>query len=297
MSRDMSREAVIIIVGAVLESGNALSRTRLMKLLFLLRMEKDFSSIPGFYDFLPYKFGPYSFAADRDLYRLNCAGLLTGERISIPDDRMALARDAYATLPPALRTRLLDLVTHYRRLPDPDLINLIYSRYPEFTLLSELLDPPPARPVASPAVYTIGYEGTSVDSFLHALIRHGIVRLIDVRNNPVSRKYGFSRPRLSGLLERIGVEYIHRGELGIPSRQRKNLQRPEQFLALFDGYETGILANNKESVEEVSAFISEKASALLCFELDPQMCHRGRLADEVAHRTGLPVHHLTASNG
>ena len=44
------------------------------------------------------------------------------------------------------------------------------------------------------AVYTAGYEGNSIDRFLDRLMKRGIYSIIDVRSNPISRKYGFSQP-------------------------------------------------------------------------------------------------------
>ena len=35
--------------------------------MFLLRMETELKQLSSFYDFVPYKYGPYSFALYRDL--------------------------------------------------------------------------------------------------------------------------------------------------------------------------------------------------------------------------------------
>ena len=42
-------------------------------------------------------------------------------------------------------------------------------------------------------VFTVGYEGPSVDRFLSLLAEHGIDTIVDVREYPVSRKLGFSK--------------------------------------------------------------------------------------------------------
>ncbi len=65
-------------------------------------------------------------------------------------------------------------------------------------------------------VYTAGYEGESIDRFLQKLLKAGIEQILDVRSNPMSRKYGFSRKTLSGLSEKLDMEYVHLPELGVP---------------------------------------------------------------------------------
>lgn len=45
----------------------------------------------------------------------------------------------------------------------------------------------------TPAVFSIGYEGLTIDSFLNKLIANNITVVVDIRNNPQSMKYGFSK--------------------------------------------------------------------------------------------------------
>ena len=48
-----------------------------MKLVFLLRHETCLKDVPSFYDFVPYKFGPFSFTLYRELERLQQNGYVT----------------------------------------------------------------------------------------------------------------------------------------------------------------------------------------------------------------------------
>ncbi|MDR3233557.1 MAG: DUF488 domain-containing protein [Planctomycetaceae bacterium] len=57
-------------------------------------------------------------------------------------------------------------------------------------------------------VYTIGYEGVTIEMFLRRLTAAGIKQLIDVRRNPLSCKPGFSKKVLAMYLNEIEVEYI-----------------------------------------------------------------------------------------
>jgi len=63
-------------------------------------------------------------------------------------------------------------------------------------------------------LYTLGYEGLDVAAFIACLKRAAVRQGVDVRENPSSRKPGFSRRALAGALLAQGVEYLHVVELG-----------------------------------------------------------------------------------
>ena len=44
--------------------------------------------------------------------------------------------------------------------------------------------------------------------------------LCDVRKNPLSRKFGFSKKKLKHITETVGIKYVHIPELGIESDKR-----------------------------------------------------------------------------
>ncbi len=54
-------------------------------------------------------------------------------------------------------------------------------------------------------IYTLGYEGLDIASFLNILRHHHIQTVIDVSQMPLSRKFGFSKTILSKFLERSGL--------------------------------------------------------------------------------------------
>ena len=136
--------------------------------------------------------------------------------------------------------------------------------------------------VTKSRIFTIGYEGVSMEKFLWKLRETGIRRIIDVRCNPISRKPGFSKTALRNKLNEAGIEYVHIPTLGIPSSLRKSLQTDADYSALFAHYESQILPNAAAPVAEAVALIEEMPTALLCFENDPQHCHRTRLASYIA---------------
>jgi len=268
-----------------------------MKLLFLVRQEGALGHHRAFYDFLPYKYGPYSFTVDRDLRSLMDDGLVKGKSLGIHENSAEIALSAYLTLPPPLRHLIGKTVRRFYCRSDNQLVEFVYSRYPNHTILSELAAHRPSRAVAETAVYTLGYEGLSIDAFLHLLIRHGLSRVVDVRMNAVSRRFGFTKRRLTDLCQRIETEYVHSPKLGIPSNDRKNLSSFESYQRLFETYEKTILPREAGVIGQVARLMQEKPSVLICYEADVRYCHRGRLASVLASKTGLPVVHLGAANG
>jgi uncharacterized protein (DUF488 family) len=270
-----------------------LSRTSLVKLLFLAAKEIRARDRGPFYDFVPYKYGPFSFALYRDLSELARDSWLTeGEALQIPDPQKTAALEQARKMPPALRAGLAEVWDQYGGLPDRELIATVYARYPEFTYFSELVPQPPPAPRAPIKIYTIGYEGASVDGFLNACIQNGIRQLLDVRNNPWSRKWGFSKSTLSSHCLKLDLGYLHLPELGIPSENRKNLSTRESYLALLDDYERLILPAKQPHLAQALDFIRRQATALVCMEADVTLCHRGRLAKELNRISGMPVRHL-----
>ncbi|HYF11079.1 MAG TPA: DUF488 domain-containing protein, partial [Actinomycetota bacterium] len=66
-----------------------------------------------------------------------------------------------------------------------------------------------------PTIFTIGHGARSIDAFLSLLAAPDVGRLIDVRTAPASRKHPhFGKEALADTLERNGIEYVWRKELG-----------------------------------------------------------------------------------
>ena len=281
----MTRLERLTLLGVLLESGGPVSRIRLMKLLFLLRADAGIRV----FDFFPYRYGPYSWLAQRTLDALYQDGSAAGNAPALLDQQRAL-KD-YSEVPPTIRSAISQLVKRLVHQSDSGLLSLVYQRFPEFTVLSTLR-PRQSRPSASDVIFSVGYEGVSIDRFLHTLVQEGVERLLDVRRNPISRRFGFSKTRLSEYCQKIDVDYVHLPELGIASEYRAALNGPESYRRLFDQYEQEMLPEQECALTRAKALVTEKASALLCFEADVAFCHRGRLAAHLAHSTGLPTVHL-----
>ena len=289
----MSRIAPIILLGVIQTSG-AITRTRLTKLMFLLSQETRIPQFCAFYDFLPYKYGPYSFILDKDLRDLSEQGIINGERLKISKNREEEISNQYAAIVPAIHDEIAQLIAKYHSLSDSQLIEQIYEQYPGHALLSEIKRDKIPRPIAPVAIHTIGYEGLSIDAFLNSLIHQGIQRVLDVRKNPISRRYGFSKKTFLRFCNNVGIDYIHLPHLGIPAEDRKNLSNFDSYQRLFTHYEQVILPQQKEAISNAAELMKTKPSTLLCYEKDYQYCHRGRLALHLAQMINLPVQHLKA---
>ncbi|WP_200885350.1 DUF488 family protein [Jejuia pallidilutea] len=55
-------------------------------------------------------------------------------------------------------------------------------------------------------LFTIGYEGISLEHYLNKLIRNNIKLLCDVRKNALSMKYGFSKSQLKNACEGVCIK-------------------------------------------------------------------------------------------
>ena len=287
-----------VVLSLLAQAGKTLPRTVFVKLVFLLRNETTLKSAPSFYDFLPYKYGPFSFTLYRDLERLRQNGYVaTGdEYISLCKPMLDRRRKETDKLTASIKSAVNEIVRRYGRVSQSALVNDVYRRYPWFALNSQL----PERDVvslsplrqASLAVYTAGYEGKSVDAFFNHLLELGIDVLIDVRANPISRKYGFSGRRLGQFCERLGLDYHHVPSLGIPGSARTGLGSLASYKRLLSRYERSMLPQRCAEVKELGQFMCLRPSVLICVEKDPHRCHRSRLANAVAETTGLDVVHL-----
>ena len=119
---------------------------------------------------------------------------------------------------------------------------------------------------ANVALYTAGYEGDSIDSFLIRIAKSGIKRIVDVRRNPISRKFGFSKKSLALCALALQIEYTHIPELGIPSESRKSLKTKDDYMKLFDIYEKDILDDTQIEQDILINTITDIPSVLICFE-------------------------------
>lgn len=275
-------------------AGGSLSRMDFQKLLFLSQQEADFS----YFDFVPYQYGCYSFQAQSDVELLCKMGWLdsTSNRIVVkqtPD--MSLDLDAQA--------RLDQFISRYKSLRGKKLVSHVYSSYPYYAtrsrIASDVLDDlskvskeKSKLKSKTTAIYTIGYEGITFEAYANKLIQHDVKLLCDVRRNPLSRKFGFSKGSLSQLLPKMGIQYLHIPELGIASELRRDLDTAADYAKLFKDYRK-YLPKQQSSLEFLEKLLSEhKRIALTCFEKEHTSCHRHCVSDYMEQERSLKVCHL-----
>src|SRR4051794_40432889 len=140
-----------------------------------------------------------------------------------------------------------------------------------------------------PTLFTIGYEGKTMDEFLGELEAAGVERVIDVRAVAASRRPGFSKTALANSLRERGVDYLHLRPLGTPAAGREAARKGRT------GEMRRIYAEQLETPEAELALAqaldaaSERKAALLCFERDAAGCHRSMLAERMVARTYFEV--------
>lgn len=263
-----------------------MEKIRLQKLLFLFTLKQTKAE----YDFVPYKFGCYSFSASADLATMVAKGLLEEKK----KDFVKLDRTDYLKLIKSDDLDHLHLVkTSYGRLGTNALMKYTYINYPFYAIKSEvapvILDRDElekveaSRPRGSNTVlFTIGYEGISLEEYLLRLLKNDVKVLVDVRNNPLSMKFGFSKGQLKRFCDNLGIKYVHVPEVGIRSEQRQELKSQADYDRLFTEYRTHNLANTTKAQTEIFDLLkANKRIALTCFEANICQCHRKHLAEAI----------------
>ena len=216
------------LLAFVRQLKDGVSSTDLQKLVFLYSMETGLNH----YEFMPYKYGAYSFQLAADVDTLRRAGYLSAGRIRARG-RSSLEQSFM-------------IATERGK----DLIRKAYRAYPYYAINSEIIDKLFEGDEAErfrrirddyarteQVMFTIGYEGKSVEAFINELIRSDVRLLIDVRRNPLSRKFGFSKTKLEHIAGVAGIEYIHIPELGIDTARRSSLETVADYRCLLGEYE------------------------------------------------------------
>jgi len=145
------------------------------------------------------------------------------------------------------------------------------------------------------ALYSIGYEKARQAELIATLRAAGVETLIDVRDRPQSRRPGFSKNQLAAALAEAGIRYVGLKALGTPPEGRE-ANRKHQWEKFWDIVDAKLAtAEAQHALHEAGAIAAAGPSCLLCYEADPQICHRLRVADILAGRHGFTLHHLTVA--
>ncbi|WP_082627701.1 DUF488 domain-containing protein [Chthonomonas calidirosea] len=115
--------------------------------------------------------------------------------------------------------------------------------------------------------------------------------ILDVRCHAYSHKFGFSGSPLKKYAKALQLRYWHIPVLGVEPALCRHLQERPDYDRLFFIYERG-LQEKQVFVERALNLLTQQPVVLLCFEADPALCHRSRLAAWLAKQCPLPIQHL-----
>lgn len=141
-------------------------------------------------------------------------------------------------------------------------------------------------------IFTLGYEGLSLEVFIARLKAVRVRTVLDVRANPLSRKRGFSKSAFSAALDVAGISYIHLREMGCPKTIRDRYKRDGDWSAYTHAF-LAYLAEQSEPLANLVRVAGHSSSCLVCFEADFNRCHRTYVARAAARIAKLRVIHLT----
>jgi uncharacterized protein (DUF488 family) len=277
-----------LILALIQVFGGKLEKINLQKLLFLLCSRQQ---VPD-YEFVPYKYGCYSHSAKADLVTMSKRDILWKDQTSYHKKDK---KDYLSILKDADRLLVNQIYLQFHKMDGQDLMRYTYEHFPYYAINSSvaenLLTKEQLEKIASERphleghiLYTIGYEGISLEAYLNKLIKNDVRVLVDVRNNPLSQKFGFSKSLLIRFCASLNIEYVHYPEVGIQSAFRQELKTQTDYDNLFKGYKDQTLTRTISTQQKILDLLIEKQRiALTCFEANIHQCHRKHLAESISH--------------
>jgi len=278
------RRKVILSLFQVFDSQ--IDKISLYKLLFLV---SKLQSKPD-YDFIPYHYGCYSYSLNADLVTMVKKGFLseTNSHYTSLDQY-----DAIKTLKENDAKVIKEVRKLYGGMNAHKLMQHTYINFPYYAINSvkakEILTDSQydkiinVKPENNETIlYTIGYEGISLESYFNRMIKNDVKVLVDVRKNPLSMKFGFSKSQLQRYCDSLGMLYVHIPEVGIESDQRQELHSQADYDKLFDQYrDKNLSVTISHQVKILQLLVQYSRIALTCFEADICQCHRKHLAEAI----------------
>ncbi len=140
---------------------------------------------------------------------------------------------------------------------------------------------------------TCGYEGTTPPLFFSTLVKNNVETIVDLRELPLSRKPGFSKSALASSAQQYHLGYVHIPALGCPREIRHDYRQDKdgsRYTQRFMAY----LKTQNQALDTLAELIQRQRCCLLCFEADPNFCHRSYVAESLTARIGaeLTIVHL-----
>lgn len=136
---------------------------------------------------------------------------------------------------------------------------------------------------------TIGYETDTQSGMIARLKAAGVELVVDVRAVASSRKAGFSKTLLGNSLKDQGIDYLHLRPLGTPKpgREAARAGRIDEMHRIFNAHLEEPAA--QLALAQATELATQKRIALLCYEDDPNCCHRQIVAQRIRERLKCEV--------
>lgn len=146
-----------------------------------------------------------------------------------------------------------------------------------------------------PPLFTIGYQQASQNDVIAALKAAKVKLVIDTRAVAASRRAGFSKRMLAAGLDDAGIGYLHLQKLGTFADGRE-AARAGGFPRLWKIYNKQLkTVDARTALDELEVLLKQGSRiCLLCYERNPEECHRKRIVEEMQKRTRQKVEHLFA---
>lgn len=147
----------------------------------------------------------------------------------------------------------------------------------------------PYTPAMPASMFTIGYQGASLEYLIESLAAADVSVVVDTRDTPHSRRPEFRSRSLEAALAEVGIRYLPARALGAPRDLRALATGDWDGFA--DGYRERLLLV-REELESLVPIVASERVCLLCFEADPDACHRSLLAHEIQTLLDVSATHL-----
>lgn len=146
-------------------------------------------------------------------------------------------------------------------------------------------------------LYTIGYAGHTLNTFIQTLQAKHVSVLLDIRMTPISRKKGFSKSALHQALYDAGITYRHIRTLGSPAELRHSLHTNKDYNAFFASFRA-YLQCQEQSLHQAAELVELEQVCLMCVEKCPDECHRSIVADAIVDTLGcgVAIQHLPSQD-
>ena len=118
-------------------------------------------------------------------------------------------------------------------------------------------------------IYSIGYQGRTLQDLISVLQAHGVRTLVDVRSRPYGRRPEFNKTRITAPLQAAGIDYIWSGK----------------YLGGFSPIQEG-------EIRSLAEWQENKTVCIMCMERDYKTCHRYSEIGKRLEKYGVQVEHL-----